>query len=117
MTEKKPAFKVLWDSENQADAFHAASLEEAKDMCIELLVQWIVDETNEWKYTTEKGLEPTDEQICSFDNMIDTCSAWVVQLTNPEAAKEEDQYTEVWRPSQEDLRFIDWVHWDELKKG
>ena len=113
---KKPAFKVLWGSSDCADSFHAGSLEEAKEMCIELLVQWIIDETEDWKYTPGKGFEPTDEQVFSYDGMIDDCSAWVVQLTDPDAEDEADQYSTVWEPSEDDLRNIRWVHWDELRK-
>lgn len=96
MTEQKPAFKVVWGSEDQTDAFLAASLDEAKAMCIELLVQWIVDETDDWKYTEQKSLEPTERQVQSYDNMIDTCRAWVVQLTDPDAPDEQRRYTKAW---------------------
>lgn len=112
----RPAFKVVWNPKDYDESFHAGSLDEAKAMCIELLVQWIVDETDDWKYTTEKGLEPTEKQVQSYDNMIDTCRAWVVQLTDPDAPDEQGRYTKAWEPSDDDLRWIDWVHWDELKK-
>ena len=101
--ENRKMFTVIWDTENAIDGFDAETLEEAKDMAFDILYGWMIEERAGWESD-----EPNDEQIESWNAMINDCSVWVdkhdpLHEDNPDY--DEEYY---WTPSEDDLEFIGW---------
>ena len=94
---RKP-YIVVYDTDNFCDSYGCGSLDEAKDFALEMLINWMAAERDEWK-----SKEPTEEECERFDYMIENCSVEVCEY-NPAT----DEYDEVWNPSDEDLERIGW---------
>ena len=89
---------VVYDGDSFTDGFGCASLDEAKDRALGILVDWAEAERMNWKTDP-----PTEDEIDDFDYMIYNCSVWVEKY-NPDT----DEYEEYWSPSYEDEKEIGW---------
>lgn len=112
---KKAPYHVVWDTDDCTDGFDADTLEGAKDAALETLMQWQTEECSGWKWEDGKPC-PTQEQIESWDYMIDNCSVCVYELVNSNGESWDDQYQGAWSPSYEDEEQIGWLNWNELSK-
>lgn len=99
-------FLMCWSNEHSCDAVECESFGQAKCDAEDTLLNWMAEEWSSW----QNG-EPTEEQVDSFNHMIETC--WVeVQQYNPET----DEYETVWEPSYEDEAALGWVEIEYRKR-
>jgi len=103
--ERAP-FQMVFDSGDCIDGVGLDSLEAAKSDALDTLIQWEADESSDWF-----GEHPTEEQIESWDYMIDTCSVEVREY-DPMT----DEYVTVWEPTYEDEKSVGWMPWEDYKK-
>ena len=96
-------FCVTWETDSCCDGFDCDTFEEAKSDALETLAQWEMEEIATWKNKT-----PTEEEKENWDYMIYNCVAYV-QKYNPIM----DEYEEYWFPTDEELKEIGWVAFDE----
>jgi len=96
---KRDTWSVIWSSDDCCDGFHSVSFAQAKQDTLDLLLNWMWQQSEEWD---PEG--PTEDQIIDWDYMIYNCSAYVAKY-NPDT----DEYDEYWEPSDKDLARIGWV--------
>lgn len=96
---KRRAYKVV----ACCVSFGADSLESAKDEANETLINWMAEEQENWKDAV-----PTETQKEDWDYMIYN-SGYYIQKYNPMT----DEYEMYYEPSEDDLRKIGWMLWDE----
>lgn len=101
-------YKVLWDTDSCCDSFISPSLEQAKEDALDLLLEWGTQEMHDWNST-----RPLPDQIERWDYMIDNCCVWVIECED-DSRIDCDAYNTVWEPTDEDLKQIGWVYFDEL---
>lgn len=106
----KAPFHVVWNTDDCCDEYDVESMECGKDSALDTLVNWMCEETEEWKFGPDGTPMPTEEQIESWDYMIFNCYVYVTKY-NPEA----DEYETVWEPSDEELEDIGWHEWKKEK--
>ena len=92
-------FRMVWDTDTDCDGIDCESLGAAKCMAEDTLVEWMVQERNEWADV----FCPTEDELDSYNYMIWNCSVWVSKY-NPDT----DEYDEVWSPSYEDEEKLGW---------
>jgi len=98
------------DGVNEFDNF-----EDAKDDAINTLVEWICDEQYTWEVDKDGVPHPTDEQIDSWDIMINECCIYVREWKEDEQTYY-DEKMNYWFPSYEEENDINWLEWEALKK-
>jgi len=103
--ERAP-FQMLFDTGDCVDGIDFDSFEAAKNDALDTLIEWEVQETHDWQ-----GMNPTEEQIESWDYMIYNCSVEVREY-DPST----DEYETVWEPTYEDEESVGWMPWEDYKK-
>lgn len=96
---KRSTWRVIWDNEHCCDGFDSVSLAQAKQDVLDLLLEWMCQQSSEWE-----SAEPNEDEAIDWDYMIYTCYAYVAKY-NPDT----DEYDEYWWPSDKDLERIGWV--------
>ena len=102
-------WKVIYDTEHFCDSVNTNSFEEAKDIAIGILVDWLCDELSRYPIDLH---EWTEDQIEDWDYFIGNCSVSVSKY-HPMEDEYEDEY---WIPSYEDEKEIGWMYYEELIK-
>jgi len=105
-------YMMIFDMEHTVDGVAFETLEEAKSDAMDTYLLWIAEETAKWK-CSEKGIPmPTEEEIESWDMMVENCICYVAKR-DPETG----EYTDtVWNATDEELHEIGWDYWEELSK-
>lgn len=112
-------FCMIFDVGHSVDGIEFDTFEAAKTDAIDTLINWMAEETVGWKTeTSEDGISvfphPTNEQIESWDDMINTCSVYVVEWDETKNGWQDAD--EAWFPSHEDEKGIGWMEWEQCKK-
>lgn len=97
-------FSVVWDTDDCCDAYGAESLDEAKNRCLEVFMDWEAEELS----AMECSENPTQDDKDDWNYMLKTYWAYVAQY-NPET----DEYEEIWAPDDNDLLLMGWVPYEE----
>lgn len=105
LIERKP-FCVVWDCDSFSDGMGCDTFDEAKSDAFETLIQWEVDEIQNWK-----SQNPTEEEKENWDYMIYNSISYVKKYN-----ENTDEYEDYWYPSDEELKEIGWCLWDEQKQ-
>ncbi len=100
-------YTLIWDTDSFCDGSDYDSLEAAKADGLDVLINWMVEQA--WDYPRETS-EWTQKQIEDWDYMIYNCS---VSVRDNEQYNEED-FGEVWYPSDEECKEIGWVLYEEM---
>lgn len=100
-------YKMIFDMGDYCDGIMYGSFEQAKTEALELLMRWEAQEMESWEYP----INPTEEQIESWDMMIFNFSVWVEEFDD-----EENEWIEAWCPSDDDLQAILWDEWNNIKE-
>ena len=113
---KRMDYQMVYNTEDNTDGLYYATLEEAQASAIDTLEQWIIEERENWKCTdkiddTITIYEPTKTQKDKWDYMINECYVEVKKY-NPDTK----EYEDYWSPSDDELREIGWLEWDEFLK-
>ena len=101
-------YRVLWDTDNCCDSFESPSFGQAKQDALDLLLEWESQEMCTWHST-----RPLPDQIDDWNYMIDNCCVEVIEYDD-DSDENCEAYHTVWEPSDEDLKQIGWVYFDEL---
>ena len=97
-------YHVTWETDNCCDGFDCESFESAKCAALDTLIEWEMEESQDWSFDPETyKSQPTEEQKENWDYMIYNCGVSVYKY-NPQT----DEYDEVWSPSEEELDSIGW---------
>ena len=105
------AFKMVWENESCADSIDCKTFDEAKDHALELLMDWRSCHLTDNNYPSR--LEDwSEKQIEDWDYMICNC---FVSVRDDEKYNEED-FGEVWSPSDKELSEIGWLDYEGLLK-
>lgn len=106
---KKSAYLVQWDNDSCSDGYGADSLEAAKESALDTLIEWMMQESMNWKYDSEnQEVIPTEKEKENWDYMIFNCSVSVAEY-DPNT----DEYETVWEPNDEELEKIGWVSYEK----
>lgn len=100
---KRPKYVMVWDNDSCCDGFGCESFGQAKQDAFDTLLQWMCDESSNWKSET-----PTEEEKDNWDYMIYNCSVHVDKYN-----ADTDEYEEYWYPSEEELEEIGWKLFNE----
>lgn len=104
---------MIFDMGHTVDGIEHDDFEQAKVDAIDTLLTWIADETRNWKLDENYIPRPTEEQIDSWDTMINDCCVYVVQWD--ETSNEWDDVDNAWFPPYEIENEINWLEWADLK--
>lgn len=96
--ERKP-WMMCFDAESFCDGIGFDSFDSAKCDAEDTLINWMVEERNNWKDV----FHPTEEELERYNYMICNCSV-DVRKYNPDT----DEYDEYWYPSYEDEEALGW---------
>ena len=78
-------YRMVWDNDSCCDGIDCESFDEAKAQAEDTLVEWMVQERNEWK----DPFCPTEDELDNYNYMICSCSCSVYKY-DPDA----DEYEE-----------------------
>ncbi len=104
-------YRMVYDGDSFIDGVDFDTLDVAKNDALDTLIQWQSEEVEHWSYDSDGIMQPTEDEIESWDMMIANCSVWVEQY-DPNT----DEYETVWEPSYEDEKSVGWVEWSEYEK-
>ena len=99
MIERKP-WCVVWNTLSDTDGVYCDSLEDAKDVCVEILIGWMESEPV-YAYGVENA---TEEEIDDWNYMVMNCYTEIYKY-NPDT----DEYEEYCFLSEDDEREIGFV--------
>ena len=105
-------YKMVWETEHEVDGTDYATLEEAKACAIETLHSWMESQVIDNGYPMNPK-EWNEEQIEEWDSMIYNCGVSVRDKTK----YNDEDFGEIWEPSDEELKEIGWVLYEEMKQG
>ena len=105
-------YKMVFDTGDCVDSIGFETFEEAQADALDTLVLWMTEFCNHEKCSINLK-EWTQKQIDEWDYMIYNCS---VEVRDKERYNDED-FGEIWEPSDEELKEIGWVLYEEMKQG
>lgn len=77
---KKAPYRMVFDMGHTIDGIYCESFESAKANMEDTYIQWICDETYNWKFADDGTPMPTEEQREAFNYMIYECCCWAAKL-------------------------------------
>lgn len=112
-------FCMVFDVGHSVDGVEFDTFEEARNDALYTLEQWIVDEQIKWSFdVADDGISviphPSEEQIDSWDRMINDCCVYVVEWDD--VTSDWEDVDNAWFPSSDDEDALNWLEWSELKK-
>lgn len=103
-------YKMVWETECCVDSIDYETLEEAKANAIETLYFWMKSQVIDNKYPMNPK-EWNEKQIEEWDYMIYNCGVSIRDKTK----YNDKDFGEIWEPSNEELKEIGWVLYEEMK--
>lgn len=112
-------YQLVIDTEDTTYGIEYDDFDDAKVRMLDIYESWIVEERSKWAWSKEDGenykLCPTEEQIESWDMMIENCTCWIAKW-KPDEHTYYDEKMNYYFMSDKDAYNINWLPWDELKK-
>lgn len=105
---------MIFDMGDTIDGFEFDEFEDAKHHAFMTLINWMGDEKNDWVFDDNGVPNLTEEQIDSWNEMIHTCSVYIVEWDEENDDWQDED--EAWLPSREEEYEIGWLKWHKLKK-
>lgn len=103
-------YKMVWETEHCVDGIDYETLEEVKEYAIETLLQWMKSQVINNRYPMNPK-EWNEKQIEEWNYMIYNCGVSVRDNTK----YNDKDFGEIWEPSNEELKEIGWVLYEEIK--
>ena len=113
-TTQHKQWLMVWNTEDCTDGIEFDTEEEARDAMCETYIQWELEETAAWKCDDNGTLYPTEEQIEHWDMMIENCYCCVTEWDDMIDEWMDTYYA--YNLSNEELKQILWVEYEELKE-
>lgn len=106
-------YLMVFDTDSSIDGVEFDTLEEALNDALETRILWMTEEQREWEFDDDGKPLLEEEQIESWDYMIENCTTYVVEW-NDEAGGYED-YDSATFLSDEELDKIGWKYIYEME--
>ena len=101
-------WRVCWDTDNCSDGYDVESFEAAKAEALDTLAEWQTEQCYNYPSDLNKW---TEKQIEDWDYMYYNCGVSIYKY-NPQI----DEYEEYCEPSDEELKEIGWMEYEDLLK-
>lgn len=98
---------VVYDMGHTVDSFDCDTFEEAKNAALYTLITWMIDQSYNYPPDYE---EWNEKEISDWNYMINEYSVSVKDRTK----NNNEDFEEVWSPSDEEKKKICWLTYDEL---